>query len=63
MNNNKLQTGGKTNSKFAIKHPLEAYTRTIIEKRLESLGYGMDERDSSCNVYRLRKSTRYHLKI
>lgn len=51
--------GGKTNSKFAIKHPLEVYTRTIIEKRLESLGYGMDERDPSCNVYRERAKYQY----
>lgn len=51
----KLQSKGKIDgSKYSIKPPLEAYTRALIERRLESLGYNMDERDSECNVYRER---------
>ena len=53
---NKMQN--KTH-KYSLKSPLEAYTRTIIEKRLESLGYIMDERDEDCNVYRERAKYQY----
>lgn len=45
--------------KYSLKSPLEAYTRTVIEKRLESLGYIMDERDENCNVYRERAKYQY----
>lgn len=61
MNNknvNKSKIGGKKR-KYSLKSPLEAYTRTIIEKRLELLGYNMDERDENCNVYRERAKYQY----
>lgn len=41
-------------SLFEIKPPLEAFTRSVIEKRLENLGYNMDETSKQCNVYRER---------
>lgn len=58
-NVNKNKMGGGKKRKYSLKTPLEAYTRTIIEKRLELLGYNMDERDENCNVYRERAKYQY----
>lgn len=41
-------------STYSTTLPLEAYTRTLIEARLQSLGYEMDEIKETCNVYRER---------
>lgn len=49
--------------KYSIKYPLEAYTRFEIEKRLFSLGYIMDEKKDSCNVYRERAKFEYQDKL
>ncbi len=46
-------------SKYSIKEPLEAYTRSIIEERLRSLGYNMDETDINCNIYRERAKYKF----
>ncbi len=46
-------------SKYSIKEPLEAYTRSIIEERLRSLGYNMDETDTNCNIYRERAKYKF----
>ncbi len=46
-------------SKYIIKAPLEAYTRTLIEKKLEKLGYCVDELKPECNIYRERAKMEY----
>ena len=45
--------------KYVEKAPLEAYTRKLIEDRLTSLKYHMDELDANCNVYRERAKMVY----
>lgn len=54
-----LDNNQDVSSKYDIKSPLEAFTRSIIEKRLESLAYNMDENDVKCNVYRERAKYNY----
>ena len=49
--------------KYIQKKPLEAYTRSIIEKKLENLGYNMDELDPKCNVYRERTKMNFQDKL
>ena len=51
--------GKKHTDKYAIKSPLEAFTRSVIEKRLESLKYNLDETKIDCNVYRERAKYQY----
>ncbi len=46
-------------SKYSIKFPLEAYTRTKIEDRLRSLDFNMDEMDAKCNIFRERAKFTY----
>lgn len=46
-------------SKYIVKAPLEAYTRLLIEKKLEKLGYCVDELNPDCNIYRERAKMEY----
>ena len=46
-------------NKYTNKAPLEAYTRKLIEDKLMSLNYNMDELDANCNVYRERAKMQY----
>lgn len=46
-------------SDYSVKAPLEAYTRTMIEDSLRSLGFNMNERDKNCNIYRERAKYKY----
>ncbi|MDD4224531.1 MAG: N-6 DNA methylase [Candidatus Cloacimonetes bacterium] len=39
------------------KYPLEAHTRTQINRRLENLGWNLDERDNNCNVFQEHAKT------
>lgn len=45
--------------KYMKKSPLEAFTRKLIEDKLTSLNYNMDEMDINCNVYRERAKMKY----
>lgn len=45
--------------KYKPKQPLEAYIRSVIEKKLETLGYNLNEYDKNCNVYRERAKMNY----
>ncbi len=51
------------NSEYTVKAPLEAYTRTMIEDRLRSLGFNLDEKDTNCNIYRERAKYEYQDKL
>ena len=45
---------------YRIKEPLEAHTRVIIEDRLKTLGYHMDENQPDvCNIFRERAKFQY----
>lgn len=44
---------------YIDKAPLEAYTRKLIEDKLLSLKYNMDELNINCNVYRERAKMKY----
>lgn len=45
--------------KYSTKAPLEAYTRKLIEDKLNALQYNMDELSPECNVYRERAKMEY----
>lgn len=49
----------KKNTHYTLKAPLEAFTRQIIENKLRSLNYNMDEMDPNCNIYRERAKYNY----
>ena len=46
-------------SKYINKAPLEAYTRKLIEDKLNALHYNTDELDPKCNVFRERAKMEY----
>ena len=50
-------------SDYIVKAPLEAYTRQVIEKKLETLGYCCDELNKDCNIYRERAKMEYQDKL
>lgn len=50
-------------SKYCTKAPMEAFTRKLIEDKLVSLKYHMDELDKQCNVYRERAKMEYQDKL
>ena len=50
-------------SKYIVKAPLEAYTRQLIEKKLENLKYCIDEMNTNCNIYRERAKMEYQDKL